>query len=253
MNKLMSFALAVLINGAATTAAGASVTGSQTLHYRGEAVSLDDNNKILYREEHQLQLTNQQPVSRRVEYFNVDGELIAAKDNQYHQDPARPDFVLQDLRHNYREQATQQEKGLRLLLQEDNNQQSTLIREADYPLVIDAGFDDFVRQNWQQLIERKKVPFSFVSAARQDVINFTIEATNASKTDQPLKLRMTLKSKLLSWLMDPIKLSYDRNTQCLLSYRGLSNIQSEQGAGQEVLIRYQYPQDSACVNTSSSE
>ncbi len=221
---------------------------TQSVDYIGEAYDLERADKLLYREQHSLsQRRNNDgsvtPISRRVEYFSADGELIAEKTNQYRGLATQPDFILKDLRHNYAEQAEQLADGWRLTLREDGASESRMINDADYELVIDAGFDDFIRKHWDALLKGQTVPFSFASVARQTSVNFEVEASNPERLQQPLKITMTLRSSLLSWLLDPIQLDYQRSTRRLLRYRGLSNLQDNKQKGQQVDIRYRYFDD----------
>ena len=220
------------------------------ISYIGEAYSLDDPDILLYREEHTLSLQEGKPVKRQVNYYSAEGELIASKENWYRSSPTQPDFILTDFRTDYREEAKSTETSntntLTLILTENQETEQTQLTEFDYELVIDAGFDDFIRQHWDALQAGKTIPFSFASVARQTSVNFEVEAQNPEQSNATnLKLEMTLRSSLLSWLMSPIKLEYDRNTQRLMRYRGLSNIQDNNGDGQEVDIRYHYYEPSS--------
>lgn len=226
---------------------------SSEISYVGEAYLLgssNSSNTLLYREEHRLLLQAGKPVRRQVNYYSAEGELIASKKNWYRSSPTQPDFILTDFRTDYREEAKSTETSntntLTLILTENQETEQTQLTEFDYELVIDAGFDDFIRQHWDALQAGKTIPFSFASVARQTSVNFEVEAQNPEQSNATnLKLEMTLRSSLLSWLMSPIKLEYDRNTQSLMRYRGLSNIQDNNGDGQEVDIRYHYYEPSS--------
>ncbi|WP_420591945.1 hypothetical protein [Bacterioplanoides sp.] len=246
-NAMMSFNVSILSYVVVAAALTTNIAQAQTisLDYIGEAYDLERPDKLLYREQHSLTQRHDKqgkliPVTRQVEYFSADGELIAEKTNQYSNAATQPDFILKDLRHNYSEQSEQLAKGWRLTLQENGTTSSKVIDDFDYELVIDAGFDDFIRKHWQALSAGKTVPFSFASVARQTSVNFEVEASNPERLQQPLKITMTLRSSLLSWLLDPIELEYQRSTQRLLRYRGLSNIQDNDQQGQQVDIRYRY-------------
>ena len=78
--------------------------------FTGEARSLSDG-RLLYRETHTLQLDSDRPISGVVEYHDAEGVLIARKTNQYHERLATTDFVLMDMRNDYREQAQQTEEA----------------------------------------------------------------------------------------------------------------------------------------------
>ena len=173
--------------------------------------------------------------------YLADDELIATKENQYYQNAAAPSFHLQDLRSNYREQAHYNNDGsLELSVQEGAAAkiQSKRINDLPEDLIVDAGFDDFVRRHWSELETGKSVSFSFASAARLDLIDFRLQQKNINKDN--LVLSMRLNSRLIAWLLDPIELTYNRQTKRLMHYRGLSNIQDGEGNTYSTDIRYHF-------------
>lgn len=228
-----------------------SVHANEVITYSGKAYSMDDSRTLLYCEEHQLKLLNDEPYKRQVRYFDSNNNLIAEKENNYFSNPAAPEFSFHDKRHNYYEQARYNDDGsLTLILKEDNDSQSQKIQAGDLPdnLIIDAGFDEFVRRHWQSLLSGQTVSFSFASVARLDLISFRLK--KIADDDQKLVLSMRLESRLLAWLLDPIELTYDRNNRNLLRYRGLSNIMDTNGETYSADIRYDY--SSGCQSSPSS-
>lgn len=221
--------------------AGSMDKAVETLNYVGYAYDLKNPKKLLYREEHKLQMLNSKPCSRTVKYFSADDELIATKENQYYQNAAAPSFHLQDLRSNYREQAHYNNDGsLELSVQEGAAAkiQSKRINDLPEDLIVDAGFDEFVRRHWLELETGKSLSFSFASAARLDLIDFRLQQKNIDKDN--LVLSMRLNSRLIAWLLDPIELTYNRQTKRLMRYRGLSNIQDDEGNTYSTDIRYHF-------------
>lgn len=219
----------------------ANTHDTKTLTYKGNAYDLNDSHKLLYTETHHLTLVNGKPSVRRVAYRSATKQLIVEKTNQYQQNSATPEFELQDLRTGYREQARFSRNGDLILTLQENGQaqeQSHRIDSLPSHLIIDAGFDSFVRQHWSELEAGKSVTFSFASVARLDLIDFRLLKKDSNK--EQLVLSMRLKSRLLAWLLDPIELTYDRQSKRLLRYRGLGNIQDSQGNAYHVDIRYQY-------------
>jgi hypothetical protein len=215
-----------------------SATTTSVLEYTGTARDINDSNRVLYRESHRLTLQNQRPVSREVEYHDANGRLLATKTNRYGDNAAIPEFTLTDARKEYREQAVFQGDELTLSLTEQGNSSRKTFRELPDDLIIDAGFDDFVRQHWPALINGERVDFHFASAARQDLIRFRLEPQASDNNE--LVLSMRLSSRLLAWLLDPIELTYDKTSQRLLRYKGLTNIQDDTGTTFKAMIDYQY-------------
>ena len=59
-------------------------------------------------------------------------------------------------------------------------------------------------------------------------------------TDDKLCLNIRLDSWLLGSFIDPIQLTYDRGSQRLLRFKGISNLKTDQGRSQKVEIEYRY-------------
>ena len=111
-------------------------------------------------------------------------------------------------------------------------------------MVIDAGFDNFVRSRWDELISGNSVQFPFLGVGFDKPINMrAIREKPANCDDDKVCLSIGLNSWLLGMLVDPIKLSYSRESRELLWFSGISNIVGESGETLSVDIHYQYESD----------
>jgi hypothetical protein len=112
---------------------------------------------------------------------------------------------------------------------------------ATLPVVIDAGFDAFVRENWRSLVAGESMQFQFPFAARESLVELSIASAScsyATETDQCFSLQ--LNNWLLNLLADPIELGYDAKLQRLARFRGISNISNDEGEALAVDIHYRY-------------
>lgn len=155
----------------------------------------------------------------RVFYLRPNQELIASKELDYRGNPKAPQLTFRDFRLD----------------------SEVTIAQPDTDAVVDAGFDNFVRLQWQELAGGEAVKFPFRMVGREDPIRMRAER-DASCEDGKLCLEIRLDSWLLGSLVDPIELTYDANTQRLLRFEGISNLKSDQGRSQKVEIRYRYPE-----------
>ncbi|CCU73213.1 hypothetical protein [Thalassolituus oleivorans] len=231
--RILSFIIAIFIG----TTANAEIL---TVNYEGEAYSLDDK-VLLYREVHTLIIDNDMPISREVDYIDPDGKVIAHKTSTYKGTPTTPDFELTDFRDGYQESAETDNKK-RILSVKENTDSPVSIKSLDkpeYTTVVDAGFDEFVREQWQGLLAGKTESFSFAAPARLEYIDFRLIPIN--QDDTTLTVEMRLKSRWIAWLLDPIQLTYDLTSQRLLRYKGLTNLRDDQGNGIKAEIVYRYP------------
>jgi len=244
MTVFLAVASLLIISRYANAEAEGNINGTQqTITYRGDAFSIESG-KLLYTEHHQLFMSGSKPVRRITEYQDAELKTFAVKENRYEQNPATPDFHLNDTRSGYTESVSKIGNTWNVSYSElDSNGQNQSdegkLTRPDYTAVIDAGFDEFVRESWEKLINEKTVTFSFAVPSRLEWIDFRLIPLNI--TDQVVRVEMRLKSRLLSWLLAPVELTYDRSTKQLLTYRGLTNIRDQKGQGIEAEIRYTYP------------
>ena len=96
-----------------------------------------------------------------------------------------------------------------------------------------------MREQWQGLLTGKTATFSFAAPARLEYIDFRLIPIR--QDDTTLTVEMRLKSRWISWLLDPIQLTYDLTSQRLLRYKGLTNLRDDQGNGINAEIVYRYP------------
>jgi len=103
-------------------------------------------------------------------------------------------------------------------------------------LVVDAGFDNFIRENWKPMQEFQAQSIKFVIPSRLKVIELQVY-----KQDCPGFECFLIEPEqwLLKRLVKPILLFYDDEKR-LIKFSGRSNIADENGKYQNVDIEYQY-------------
>jgi len=113
---------------------------------------------------------------------------------------------------------------------------------AKKPVVIDAGFDGFIRGNWEKLVAGDTLELQFPLAYRSSMVSLRVKASACSYETDGADQCFTLEAS--NWfyrmLSSPIELGYDPEQLRLARYRGLSNINDEQGKGLVVDIKYSY-------------
>ena len=207
----------------------------------GEAFDLDSS-VPLYTETH---CVSDNALTHDVLYRDMAQELIAHKALNYSTGPLTPSFV----QHNFYSQEViavelRQDQLIMTVKAAGNPEPQEFlfpVSQASMPIVIDAGFDNFVTQNWSAIVGGQSKQFQFPFAVRESLVDLRIKATRCSynsKTDQCFILR--LDNWLIGRLVSSIELGYDPVLKRLTRFRGLSNIGDAKGAGQSVDIRYRY-------------
>lgn len=201
---------------------------------------------------------------RRVEYRDPYGALIVSKELNYSKNKIAPEFEQLDLRTGKLLSAKQGagEVILRYAKPSKSNdisdgQLKDIRRAAISPtksLVVDAGFDYFIREHWEELTSGEQLLFDFAVPARADTTKMLIEelSSNECKGLEPLNVsrrqlsspakcfKLRAKTWIVNAVLKPIYLSYDSSSRELINFQGLSNIDSKSNKPSRVLIQYYY-------------
>ncbi len=191
------------------------VLGSET---RAVGSAFDKaSGEFLYKELHRCLLDEEHCV---VEYRDNVGKLLASKKLDYRGKPYRPSLVLKDYR-----------SGRELSLEPPN----------DDALVVDAGFDNFVRSRWEIFDSGGSVQFNFLVPGRDTPIAMRADRDNREDCDAgALCIQVGLDSWLLARFVDPILLTYASDDRLLLRYDGPGNLASQDGSVPDVVIHYEH-------------
>jgi len=176
-----------------------------------------DSGSFLYSEHH---FCLEEDMQCTVQYRNRFGIVFAKKELDYSKSSVSPSLVMTDYH-----------SGLKLRVPASQQEN----------LVVDAGFDNFVRRIWDNLDagENTKFPFLGVGFAKPLKMN-AMRSNSVTCTTAELCLEISLDSWLLGMIVDPIELSYSRAERRLQRFSGTSNIKGENGEPLNVDIHYQY-------------
>lgn len=252
MNRLLRHALypslaALLFSGQAT--AGQSADEPP---WAVGSVYSEDGETLLYRE-HLYADDPDLANPTRVLYRTPDGELFAEKLLDYSQSLSAPAVDFRDHRNQARirtsshgERNSQPER-IQLAFRPDDSERlrETELRYND-SLIVDAGFDAYIRQNWDELTENARLLANFLVPSRLDTVRVALTETDRSncRTEQEniycFEVRPAGFLRVVSWFVDPIRVAYEQESRRLVLYDGMGNIPDEAGDNRNVLIRYEY-------------
>lgn len=189
-----------------------------------------ENKQVLYREQHWIRFKELVPVERLVLYRCLDGTAFARKRVNYQPSAQAPAFEFVDARKGYVEGLRYKQNKAALWFRPPGTapEKNTLL--AVQNLVADAGFNEFIRINWQQLRTGKALPLRFAVPTRLQAYKFNLKQTGESTFAGVPAVTYQLKlSGLLSLLADPIEVTYDKSSRRLLRFQGLSNLRDDAG------------------------
>lgn len=190
-------------------------------------------------------------------YQSSDGKLIAHKTLDYQPGNTTPSFAQTYEQNQEKVNVTFDNKTLVMSMTagdgKEGSRQYQVSALGKIPIVIDAGFDVFIRDNWDALLSGKKKYFQFPLVSRSRLISLRVKKSYCqyeTTTDQCFALEPS--NWLFRMLAEPIELGYDKDLLRLNRYRGLSNINDSNGDGLVVDIQYQYQQSNVACNFTRS-
>ncbi len=210
----------------------------------GDAASVDSG-ELLYQEKH-YRSDASALLSDRVEYVAPTGEVLVEKSLNGARSFITPEVEQNDLRSGTRFSVSDNGNSLDVRYQRGGQNSESKRIEKEERLVVDAGFDPYVRAHWEALSAGETIRAEFFVPARLDTVKISIRKTDdeqcAAITSSTLCLvvRPAGILRLVGWLVEPLYLAYEQGSQRLMMYRGISNLLDENGDSQNVLIRYQY-------------
>lgn len=206
----------------------------------GEAYGLDSD-ELLYKEFHTFTYKDGRIATSTVEYKRPDGTLFATKTLDFRPHLTVPAFrtemyggawieALEHLGDDRIKLIRRQGEG------EPLQEKILALKDA---MAADAGFNTFVQAHFSELMAGERLKFQFVAPNRLEAVKFKGERIEDSRIgDTPLVNFKVSISSFLSFLVDPLLLSYDQKTKYLIEYKGLSNIRDEKGELYKTRIRY---------------
>ena len=212
--------------------------------YHAIGVVKNTDGEVVYQEHHSHKADDTGGESQ-VEYKSPDDKLIAQKTINYNCRASAPNYTLtMNQRDGWVEQVKWQSQSL-VITQPDGKK---IIEAVDSSsLVIDAGFDNFVFENWQVLTSGNQMDIDFLHVPGNRVFELVIKLDtdnpDADASDKVSYFKITPKNKLFRLFTDPIYLGYNRQTKRLDYYSGPTNLRGEiKGLenSKQIAIKYRY-------------
>jgi hypothetical protein len=219
-----------------------------------------DSGELLYCEYHTFDKNeNSQQANKKtnVEYRAYDKTLIATKSVDYSPGLLRPNVVQNDLRHSELRSsldneivttAYEKKSAISVSYRKPNSEEITSITiEPENMLVIDAGFDEAVKEYWYTLTRGEKLTIKFLSPVHLRTIKLTVIQSNSANCykepyDRETQACFLIRpaNMVLNLFVKPLSLTYDLASKRLLRFKGDVNITDAQGDTQNAIISYYY-------------
>jgi hypothetical protein len=214
--------------------------------FTGYARSLDTG-ELLYVESHVV--SGRGANEARVVLYRcaADSAPFARKQLQYSANRTMPAFEFEDARSGFAEGFRREATGYTVFARAGASaRMRSEALSAKAKLVVDAGFDEFVRERWESL-ERGAAPHvSFLVPSLLEAVNFRIRKVSEATIEGEAAsvIRMSLAGPI-GWFLPDIDVSYRKRDRRLMRYRGITNIRD---AGGELLkAQIDFPEEAVTV------
>ncbi|WP_296931288.1 hypothetical protein [uncultured Marinobacter sp.] len=214
---------------------------AQDFRFTGTATANDG--RVLYEERHSVDGTCEEGVFRpqehQVAYHKPDSEeSFASKTLEYKTSVLRPTVEFVQPTFDEKMEITYPEPET-LVIDWQTPQGDSERFQVAFPsdTVVDAGFDNFVRQNWESVVAAEPVEFRFLGPTRGEHYGFVLERVENDQVDADHVVQIRPTGMVLRFLVDPIVLGYN-DSGSLSDYLGLTNIRKNQDENYTAHIRY---------------
>jgi hypothetical protein len=216
-----------------------AITYSQeSVVMKGEAY--DKNNKLIYTETHNYKrLPSGEITAIKTTYHNAAGILIADVVSDFRKDPFIPDTVFIDHRFNEKQELSYNKENKIISMQiTDMNSgklKSNEIKRADN-MVSGQGFHNYILKNF----DKKRADIKFIVLPKLDYYSFYFEQEDP-KVEGQKRFILKISNWVLRAIVKEIAVDYKIKDHTLLSFEGLTNIDSDKRDSQILKIKMSYP------------
>lgn len=231
--KRCTAALALLVAAAAAAA-------SENRRFTGCAYD-PDSKGLLYAEVHEQRVEGGRNLAGTVKYFDSAGKEIAVKTLDYGNDAFVPVFRLEIPQQSYAEGITDNRDAVVMFRKSRERVEQTKRTNKKSPIAADAGVVQFVKANFQSLLEGKAVSLRLPVAGHLDTYSVRVRHAADLEFDSRPAVRFRIEhDSPLALLLDPVEMTYERETQRLLEYRGTSNMRDPASGDAYKKVRITY-------------
>jgi len=215
-----------------------AMADTASLNIVGTAYSVKTGT-LLYRETHQKINEN----DYKVEYSEPDGRIFGHKIIDFSQSAMTPSFSQRNERNGESIEVEQSNGNVISTYQESSTaKKETGSVKLAAGMVVDAGFDAFIKQYWDALVAGKKMQVDYLVPSK--LTTFAFQFSQAACVEGTEDGAQCFSFIPVSWLVklavDPIVVAYDPIKKNLLRFTGRANICDVQGKYENVDIHYHY-------------
>ncbi|NVK37765.1 MAG: hypothetical protein HWE18_07560 [Gammaproteobacteria bacterium] len=225
----LPFSLAVLVLSLSCKA--------DSFQFIGKAFDLNSG-ALLYQEHHRVTLNQyNQYEQTQVTYTDKKGNVFATKQLDFSDALLVPRVRFVDTRSDVTLKIEHEDRDIKVVYQDSRDSLKANIKYRQ-KMVVDAGFDQLLLEQWEQVLNGNTIEFEFLAPTRGELIDFSL--IPIAQTDKDIEFDLQPSNFLIRLLVDPIKLTYDKKHKRILRYEGLTNIEDESKDGDYFVAKIEY-------------
>ncbi len=210
---------------------------------------------VLYTETHVEQFVDSKIFQSEVIYRNRAGETFARKSVDYSRSRYLPEFTLKNEPSGHQELTRHVAESYEVTYRNAAKKESgkATLNPADIAIA-DAGFDQFILDNWPKLINKETLYADFLIPSMQQFVRFRIfQQRKLTNAEDLVPIRVEADSFLVRMFAEPIELLYrtEKNNPILYQFIGVSNLRDENGDNYQV--RIEFDQDNGLITADASD
>lgn len=209
--------------------------------YRYSSAYANGTDRVLYTEEHTEIFENDKIVEGQVIYRDSSGNVFAEKHLDYRTHRYLPEFRLDNRPPGHQEITVHNDGYYEIIYR--NAASNEDMKERLLPrdgTVADAGFDRFIIDHWQEIIDGETLRAGFLVPSMQKFIDFRIyqQALPGADPEDTRVIVVEPDSFLVRLLADRILLEYEYDQPVLKTFTGISNLRDDLGKNYQVRIEF---------------
>ncbi len=212
-------------------------------HSIGIARNADET--VRYIEHHQYL----QDGRHEVRYYDADNQLVLFKEIRYPELPQHPIISQADF---LRAMTTtvEQDKDTATITRSSPDDAESFSFELNDDIIIEAGFDAYVRANFQQLQRQRTAAFKFAVPGQTRLLGMKL--TYIGREENLFRFTIEPKNWVVRLLVSGIDLYYDGDAK-LVRYQGFSNLKPPAGESREVQIDFRHYESEQSLDSPLAE
>ncbi len=207
--------------------------------FNGYAYTLEQG-AFRYIEHHEQTRVDDKAVQWDTTYYNPDGDVIATKHMDFSDNDTVPVYTLEMSGGGYEEGIRHDDGWTMFRRAGENAEVETKAFEIEPPMAADSGFHPLLQKHFDELMAGQTLAFRFAAAGRQSVIDLRAKRIDDTtfENEKAVVFRAELDMMLVNYFVDSLALTYDPDSKRLLEYRGVGNIQNDEGEVYPVRVSY---------------